>query len=190
MKPKDDLYYIQKVLEGDTSAFSYLVGNYQDMIFSLCIQLLKDDAEASDTAQEVFIKVFRSLGTFKGSAKFSSWLYRIAYNHCMTKLRKKRPIQSTDDEGHLERMGGFESALPDKEDDEREIKQLQRCLKHLNEEDQFMLTLHYFDEKSVEDMAEIMTLSQSNVKVKLFRARKRLKDLIEKENAHYFNSMN
>ena len=77
---QQDKIYINKVLEGDRNAFAYLVDKYKTMVYSLALRLVKDREEAEEISQDAFIKAYQSLASFKGKAKFSSWLYRIVYN--------------------------------------------------------------------------------------------------------------
>ena len=86
---QQDKIYIRKVLEGDRNAFAYLVDKYKAMVYSVAIRLVKDKEEAEEISQDSFVKAYQSLSSFKGKAKFSSWLYRIVYNTAITKLRQQ-----------------------------------------------------------------------------------------------------
>ena len=86
---QQDNIYITKVLEGDRNAFAYLVDKYKTMVYSLALRLVKDREEAEEISQDAFIKAYQSLASFKGKAKFSSWLYRIVYNTAISKLRQQ-----------------------------------------------------------------------------------------------------
>ncbi|KAF0235616.1 MAG: RNA polymerase sigma-70 factor ECF, partial [Prolixibacteraceae bacterium] len=98
MEQKDDIWYIERVLKGDTQYFSYFVDKYKDIVFSIALKVLRNREDAEEMAQESFIKAFKSLYTFKGNAKFSTWLYRITYNNCISEVRKRKlKYVSTDD---------------------------------------------------------------------------------------------
>ena len=84
---KSDEYYIDKVLKGDDSKFSILIDRYKDLTFTLCYRIVKDKEYAEESAQDTFLKVYKSLAKFKGESKFSSWIYRIAYNTSLDKLK-------------------------------------------------------------------------------------------------------
>jgi RNA polymerase sigma factor (sigma-70 family) len=90
MEKYDDIYYIEKVLNGQTQYFSYIVEKYQNIVFSIALKVLRNREEAEEMAQESFIKAYKSLNTFKRKAKFSTWLYRITYNNCISEVRKRK----------------------------------------------------------------------------------------------------
>ena len=98
MERNDETYYISKVLNGEPNYFSFIVEKYQDIVFSIALKVLRNREDAEEMAQESFIKAYKSLHTFKGNAKFSTWLYRITYNSCISEVRKKKQyFVSTDD---------------------------------------------------------------------------------------------
>lgn len=174
----DDLYYIDLVKHGDTSAYSYLVERYSDMVYSLALKILKNEADAEDMAQEIFIAAYTSLQNFKGDSKFSTWLYRITYNRTISKLRKTQRVLITENERFLEGLSDAEFIKFEPNDQEVAVEQLQQAISNLTEEEQLLIMLHYFHEQSVEDISKVTMLSESNVKVKLFRIRKKLKTMV------------
>lgn len=172
MEEKDDKYYIEKVVNGHIQYYSYLVEKYQDIVFSIALKVLKNREDAEETAQEVFIKAYKSLHTFKGDAKFSTWLYRITYNHCISETRKKKihfastdDIEVRDDDSELNLDG-----IPE----ERRAFFVKTALEKLPEDEYTLVLLYYFEDHSVEEIGKVTRLSESNVKVKLHRARKKL----------------
>jgi len=177
-----ELIHINRVLKGDKVAFSYLVNTYEDMVYSLAFRMLRNETDAEDLAQEVFIEVYRSLAQFRGKSKFSTWIYRITYNKAITLLRKNRPEISSDSEVFLEKKGGSDNLEHGLSRDEETIASLQTALKYLTEDEQVMIMLHYYEGQTIEDIASVMQISPSNVKIKLFRARKKLKEKIENMN--------
>jgi len=180
MTEQSDIYYIRNVLKGDKGAYSYLVNRYSGMVFSMALKLLKNETEAEDLSQEVFVSAFRSLASFKGNAKFSTWIYRITYNKAISQLRKKSPERATDNELLLEKNGGieFDSNLLSQEESVERL--LGEAIKQLPESEQILIMLHYFEDQSMEEISVISGISVSNVKVKLYRIRKKLKELLEK----------
>ena len=95
MDKENDLYYINLVIEGNTNAFAVLVDRYKDFVFTLSLKMLRNSNEAEESAQDTFIKVFRSLNSFKKESKFSTWLYKITFNNCLDRIKKQkrnRPI--------------------------------------------------------------------------------------------------
>ena len=123
-------------------------------------------------AQESFIKAYKSLHTFKGSAKFSTWLYRITYNTCISEVRKKKVyFTSTDDVEIKDDSDNFNlDGIPE----ENRAEVIKKALKKLPEDEYTLVLLYYFEEQTIDDIAKIAKLSASNTKVKLFRARKKL----------------
>jgi len=170
---KDDKYYIDRIVGGDVNAFSYLVDKYKGMVYTLSLKFLKNDEDAEELAQDVFIKVFNGLKDFKFDSKFSTWLYRITYNAAISKLRKKQ-IETRD----IENVSLPESQVLNSYNavneltKQEQIKYIKLVFERLNEEDSVILTLFYLQENSIQEICEITGYSESNVKVKLHRARK------------------
>ena len=176
----NDAYYIEKVLHGDKAAFSWLVNRYSDMVYSIALKILKNAADAEDLSQDVFISAFQSLPDYRGNSKFSTWLYRITFNKAISMFRKTKYEIITDDEKHLESRGGREYLNQGLTDDEEKIKILESVIRQLPEDEQLMIMLHYFEDQSIDEISTITRISTSNVKVKLFRIRKKMKEMIEK----------
>ena len=84
----NDQVYIEAILNGDANAFAVLVDRYKDLVFTLALRMMKHREEAEEAAQDTFIKAFKSLNKFKGDSKFSTWIYRVAYNTCLDRLKK------------------------------------------------------------------------------------------------------
>lgn len=181
MTDQSDHIYIQQVLKGNTNAFSFLVKKYQDMVFSIAVKMFKNREEAEDVAQEVFIKCYHSLITYKGDAKFSSWLYRITYNACLDRIKVyKREFTTTEliehiHEGEVELLENGVEALEQKERNAI----IQKAIGQLPSDEQILILLYYFEALPLKDIAEITGLSLDNIKVKLFRSRKKLFKLLK-----------
>jgi RNA polymerase sigma-70 factor (ECF subfamily) len=172
MENKDDNYYIEKVINGQTSYFSYIVEKYQDIVFSIALKVLRNREDAEEMAQESLVKAFKSLHTFQGKAKFSTWLYRITYNTCISETRKnKYHYTSTDDIQISEEAEDMNLDGIPEENRERYVK---AALAKLPEDEYTLVLLYYFEEQSVEEISKVTGLTASNVKVKLHRARKKL----------------
>ena len=175
MKHFKDIEYINLILNGDTHAFEQLVDNYKDIVFTLALRMLKNREEAEELCQDTFMKVFKSLSKFKQQSKFSTWLYRITYNACLDKLKGRKGDHQTSEltdfnNHHLVELNNGLNQL-----EQREKKEIVReCLHLLDGEDSYLLTLYYFEEQSVDEISKMMDWSASNVKVKLFRSRKKL----------------
>jgi len=176
MDQKDDRYYISKVLEGDMQAFSYLVDKYKDMVFTLAFRILKNRENAEEVAQDSFVKVYQNLKKFKSKSKFSTWLYRIVYNTAISRVRvKQNPTMSIDDQKFFE-IEDEKQNVSKSFDIENNKMILQRLLNKLDESDRALITLYYLDECKISEIAEITGQNNSNIKVKLHRTRKKMKE--------------
>ena len=172
MEYKDDMYYIEKVVSGQTNYFSYLVNKYQNIVFSIALKVLKNREDAEEMAQESFIKAYKSLHTFKGKSKFSTWLYRITYNNCISATRKKKQHFASTDEVQIEDESAEMNldGIPE----ENRAKYIQAAMKKLPEDEYTLVLLYYFEDQSIDEISKVAGLSESNTKVKLHRARKKL----------------
>ena len=189
----NDQHNINLVLKGDSRAFTPIVDNYKDLVFTLALKMLKSRDDAEEVAQDTFIKVYKSLCKFKGDSKFSTWIYKVAYNTCLDRLKKKKREQHVVgiDEFTEHEVKTIDNALYALEVKERQ-KAIQDCIQLLPSEDAFLLTLFYFEEQSLEEISKVMDITPNNVKVKLFRSRKKLtavlKERLEPEIIEYYES--
>jgi RNA polymerase sigma factor (sigma-70 family) len=171
-------YTIGRVMDGDKEAFGTLVDAHKDMVYTVCLRMLTSEADAEEAAQDVFVKAYRAIASFQAKAKFSTWLYRIAYNHCISVIRKKvKMIDLVDDipEGEVDEkeMNGLECISA-----EERNKYLKLAIESLAETDAVVVTLFYYDEMSLDEIAEITGLSSGNIRIKLHRSRKKMYDVI------------
>ena len=178
----NDQVYIDSILNGDANAFAVLVDRYKDLVYTLALRMMKHTEEAEEAAQDTFIKAYKSLDKFKGESKFSTWIYRVAYNTCLDRLKKnKRQKYTVEINEYTEhQVKTLDNALDNIEAKERE-QTIQDCLALLPSEDSFLLTLYYFEELSLEEIGIIVDLKPNNVKVKLFRSRKKLATVLRKK---------
>ena len=175
MDHNDDTSVINCVLEGQTGLYAVLVDKYKDMVFSMVWKIVKSREEAEEVAQDTFLKAFQALPRFKHEARFSTWLFRIAYNTAISRTRKKKITVLAIDEGMVENY----STDPIREnvdtvDDEQRIELMKTALKTLDKEDQMLISLFYQNNQTVEEISTITGLTGSNVKVKLHRIRKKI----------------
>lgn len=174
----DDSHYIGRVLGGEPAAYATLVDRHKTMAYNIALRIVRRPEDAEEITQDAFVKAYRSLSSFKGDSKFSTWLYRIVYNASVSHIRKNRRevIMDSSDFKILRHPEMVEEAQPDNND--FMISALRKALDGLPAAEQTIINLFYFEQLSVEDIARVMNLSASNVKVRLFRLRKRLYDLI------------
>lgn len=179
MTTNNDQYYINQIIEGETNAFSILVNRYKDLVFTLALRMLKNREEAEEVSQDTFIKTYKSLHKFKGDSKFSTWIYKVAYNTCLDRLKmnKKHYNDVVIDEFTEHQIKTIDNALDNIEQQEYN-KTIQDCLNLLPSDDSFLLTLYYFEDYSLEEIAKVVGLKANNVKVKIFRSRKKLATIL------------
>ncbi len=183
MNQLSDDEIINQVLNGEHTQFSALVERYKNYVYTLVYNILLIEEDAEEVAQDVFIKAFTNLNKFKHDAKFSTWLYRIAFNTAITAKKKQK-------NSLYQQIDVFEStfATDDKsaiETQDRK-KYLTIALSRLSEADSTALSLFYLKEFSLEEICDIIDTNLSSLKVRLHRARKRLADelkLLLKEEA-------
>ena len=163
---------ITLVVKNHPHAMSCIVDRYKGMVFTLSFRILKNQLDAEEAAQDTFIKAFKAINTFRFDCKFSTWLYRICYNHAISKARVYKPIQ-VDVDSKFDLPVDTPNAL-DRLSAKDRSKYLNRAMELLESEESALLTLYYVDGESVGDIATITNLTESNVKVKLHRGRKKL----------------
>jgi len=180
MSTGTDQFYIDKIIDGDTKAFTVLVDRYKNMVFTLALQMLKNREEAEEVSQDTFVKIYKYLNKFKGDSKFSTWVYRITYNSCLDRIKTyKRQYDTVGiDEFTENQVRTLETAfdIMDRADRQRSVKE---CLRRLPPADSALITLFYYEELSLGEISKIINLDPNNIKVKLFRARKRLAAILK-----------
>jgi len=176
-----DQKHISKVLNGDTKAFAYLVNSYKDFVYTIAINIVKNSQDAEDIAQETFVKAFKQLHTFNGKSKFSTWLYTITFRTAISSIRKSKLDTNDIDDYVVSNYGddGLVSQLKflQQEDQKKYIK---IALANLTEMDSLVLTLYYLHENTTEEIEEITGLNKNNIKVRIYRARKKLAESLRR----------
>lgn len=173
---------IKKAIEGDESAYSKLLENYRAAIFNLLYKMVRNREETEDLVQEAFMKAFKALPSFNEEYAFSTWLYKIAINNCIDHMRKKRlktysinkPVQSKD--GELGREFPDTSMSPDKHIlSVEKSKIIETAIDELPENYKIAIVLRHSEEKSYEEIAQLLNIPLGTVKARIFRAREMLK---------------
>jgi RNA polymerase sigma factor (sigma-70 family) len=181
-----DIELIQQTLGGSQSAYADLVKRHQRFVFTLALRFSKTREDAEEIAQDSFVKAYRSLASFQQQSKFSTWLYSIVYTTAMTSLRKKRvetsSIHNEDDSLQIE----GQIAVIDTNQAENNSRSfyLNQAIAQLLPDDAAVLTLFYKGEQSVEEISQALGIETNTVKIKLFRARQRLKEKLERNLKH------
>ncbi|MCY7410194.1 MAG: RNA polymerase sigma factor [Chitinophagales bacterium] len=181
MNQISDTDLIDSVIAGDQSAFGALVKRHQRYVFTLALKFVKRREDAEEIAQDSFVKAYKSLATFQKQSKFTTWLYGIVYHTSMTFLRKKNieKVSIDDDENFLQienKDAGFNA---DKAEKKSRTEYVQMAIKMLLPDDALIISLFYQNEQSLEEIAAITGYETNTAKVKLHRARLRLKDKLD-----------
>ncbi len=168
---------IKQILEGETSSFSYFVDTYQDMAFTLAFRICANRQDAEDITQNAFVKAFHNLHTFRATSKFSSWFYRIVYHTALNFIKQNqlKTVEVDENTGVSEENN---ATLIEKEEN---LNRLEVALNQLPKDEVTIVTLYYLDEKPIKEIAEVVGLTESNVKIKLHRSRQKLKEYLTVE---------
>jgi len=177
-----DSEIISLVLKGDHNAYALLVERYKSYVFTLTFRFTKNREDAEEVSQDIFVKAYRSLADFKGTAKFSTWLYTIVNTTCITFLRKKRlDVKSLDDERTFEVADNQDSGLRANQVEQKSrLNMVNQAIALLSPDDAEVITLFYKNEQSLEEISQILGVEANTAKVRLHRARTRLKEKMER----------
>ena len=176
-----DIEIISRVLKGEKQAYAELVTRYQSYVFTLTLRFIRSREDAEEVAQDIFVKAYRSLADFRGASKFSTWLYTIVNTTCITFLRKKKlEVQSLDNEKVFESVANHDSGFnANRVEHKSKLNMVNTAIGMLSHDDSEILTLFYKAEQSLEEISQILGLESNTVKVRLHRARQRLKEKME-----------
>jgi RNA polymerase sigma factor (sigma-70 family) len=177
-----DKEVIARVLQGEQGLFVLLVERYRNYVFTLALRFTGNREDAEEMAQDIFVKAYRSLADFRGASKFSTWLYTIVHNTCISFLRKKKiglePIDRANTQMQVEdRESGFNANIVEQKSKHAMVNQ---AIRLLSPDDHQVISLFYKGEQSLDEIGRIMGLEPNTVKVRLHRARQRLKEKMEK----------
>ena len=175
MNPEQEKVWIEKSKKGDLNAYGMLVRQYQDMVFNLCLRLLNNRHDAEDLSQEILIKLFKVIPKYEERAPFSAWIYRVAYNEGLNKIRslkRKGHTVSIEDNDNLDWVE-TKNVLETLTLEEQKTKVL-NAIDSLKRDDRFIVMAYYYDDVPLKEIASILSLSESNIKIKLHRLRKQL----------------
>jgi len=186
MRQLSEIELITAVLNGNQPAYAELIRRHQRFVFTLALRFTRSREDAEEIAQDVFVKAYRSLNSFQRTAKFSTWLYSIVYTTSMTFLRKnKLETQSIDEEGvHLQLEDQASDFRADRVEQKSKIGYLNLAIDRLLPDDAAIITLFYKGEQSLEEIGQALGMETNTVKVKLHRARHRLKEKLQQMLQH------
>jgi RNA polymerase sigma factor (sigma-70 family) len=187
----NDNELISRVLGGDQQAYATLIDRHKSYVFTLALRFTKNREDAEEVSQDIFIKAYRALADFRGASKFSTWLYTIVNTTCITFLRKKRlEVHSLDNEKVFEIADSLDSGLrANLVEQKSRIAMVTQAIALLSTDDAEIITLFYKAEQTLEEIAQILGIESNAVKVRLHRARTRLKDKMQKHFAAEVNDL-
>lgn len=176
-----DLRLLEECRRGNARAFEALFRKYQSYVYNVSLGMLCNSEDAADVTQEAFLRLHRNLDSFRGDASFSTWLYRVAVNLCITELRRRgrHKHEFLDDLAHDENSPLHEEMGPDPNDVvllQEQQRVVQQVMRTLPPDYRAVMVLRHFQQLAYEEIADVLGLSLSQVKTRLFRARKMFKD--------------
>ncbi len=177
----DEQELITKIKHGDQNAFKQLFEQYKDYVYNICYRMSGNREEAEDTTQDVFIKIFHAIGKFRGEAKLSSWIYRVAVNTCLKKERRKKLTNLMSLEFLFQDKEIFQPVSPEDSPDQQmetsETEQIvQQAIRHLPARQKTAIILHRYEHLSYTEIASVMEISLSAVESLLHRAKENLSE--------------
>jgi RNA polymerase sigma-70 factor (ECF subfamily) len=177
--PSEDLALVarcKRELPHQHKAFEQLVGNYKDMIYTLCYRMTGNPTDAEDLLQEILTKLFLGLDKFEGRSAFSSWLYRVSYNHCLNFLASRKQQYA-----RIEELPEGDAMLDATTERSRQDEKTQAVFASLPPEDRSLLILRYVMDLDVKQISDILRIGQSATKMRLSRVRDSFKKMFTEE---------
>lgn len=177
-----DSELITRILNGEHQLYAELVKRYQNFVFTIALKYTPIREDAEEIAQDTFVKAYRALKDFRGDSKFSTWLYSIVNSTSITFLRKKKLVVHSLDNEHVFEMADEQASdnKANQVEHKSKVAMVSKAIDLLSPDDARLITLFYKAEQSLEEIANILSIEANTVKVKLHRARQRLKDKMEK----------
>jgi RNA polymerase sigma-70 factor, ECF subfamily len=178
---------LSRLRHRDTAAFETLVKTHQDRVYDFCVRMMADREEAFDLTQEIFVSVHQHISEFRQDARLSTWIFRIARNHCLNRLKylRRRGRGRSDEYGEVQEQAINDAAgAPQKPDDALEASRLKalvhRAIEELDEDQRVLVVLRDIEGLSYEDIMEVTELAEGTVKSRLHRAREKLAGILER----------
>lgn len=174
--PLSDLELVNLTKQGNTDAFSELVRRHQHIVYNVSYRYMRDQALAEDMAQDAFLKAFRLLKGFRGDCSFSTWMYRVTCSVCLTELNRRKR------RGEVELLPAHGGEAPDASLDSADLPDhIRRCVGLLPDHYAQVITLYYLKGVNYDEIADVMSIPMGTLKTWMFRARKQLRKIVEKE---------
>lgn len=161
----------------DSSYFSILYRKYAGKVYGKCLSILRNEEEARDAVQDIFVKIMLNLSNFGEKSQFSTWIYSITYNFCIDLIRKRKKERTVFSDSTEQAPDMAEEEVPDEFMRAMEVKYLKRVLEELSTGDRIILLMKYQDDMSIREIAETINKTESAVKMKIKRAKHKAQDL-------------
>ena len=178
---KDEAHIIKEILNGKTEQYEYFLDRYGQQVFVLVDRIVSCQEDAEELTQDVFLKAFQQLSSFKAESTFSTWIYRIATNIAISAVRKKRNDVLRLDDSVFANLSDTQVDAALEDESEEQMERLQQAMNQLEADERALITLYYLKEKPLAEVAFILGLTEGNAKVKLHRIRKKLYVLIKNQ---------
>lgn len=167
---------VRRARRGDGSAFEALVRGLQRPVFGLCLRLLRSEAEATEVAQETFLRAYQNLERFDEGRPFDLWVLTIARNLCLDILRRRQKVQTEDVEPHAPTLASHEPTSEEKAMEKQQRQSLEEAMATLSADDREVLALYYVQKRTTKEIGVIMGVAPGTIMVRLFRAREKLRN--------------
>ena len=178
---KEESHIIKEILDGKTEQYEYFLNRYGQQVFVLVDRIVSCQEDAEELTQDVFLKAFQQLSSFKAESSFSTWIYRIATNLAISAVRKKRNDVLRLDDSVFANLSDTQVDEALEDESEEQMERLQQAMNQLEADERALITLYYLEEKPLAEVAFILGLTEGNAKVKLHRIRKKLYVLIKNQ---------
>ena len=171
---KEESHIIKEILNGKTEQYEYFLDRYGQQVFVLVDRIVSCQEDAEELTQDVFLKAFQQLSSFKAESSFSTWIYRIATNVAISAVRKKKNDTIRLDESVFLNLSESQVDEALEDESEEQLQRLQRAMEQLEADERALITLYYMEERPLMEVAFILGMTEGNAKVKLHRIRKKL----------------
>lgn len=178
---KEEAHIIKEILNGNTEQYEYFLDRYGQQVFVLVDRIVSCQEDAEELTQDVFLKAFQQLSSFKAESSFSTWIYRIATNIAISAVRKKRNDVLRLDDSVFANLSDTQVDEALEDESEEQMERLQQAMNQLEADERALITLYYLEEKPLAEVAFILGMTEGNAKVKLHRIRKKLYVLIKNQ---------
>lgn len=178
---KEEAHIIKEILNGKTEQYEYFLDRYGQQVFVLVDRIVSCQEDAEELTQDVFLKAFQQLSSFKAESTFSTWIYRIATNLAISAVRKKRNDVLRLDDSVFANLSDTQVDAALEDESEEQMERLQQAMNQLDADERALITLYYLEEKPLAEVAFILGMTEGNAKVKLHRIRKKLYVLIKNQ---------